>query len=79
MAKRKKIAGGVLAEGEVTGHAHRVGVAVYETEIGTREFDGATTVTHEEHGPITLPDRKWASGRVREMDHYAEQAREVMD
>ena len=77
--ERKQIPGGVLADGEATGHAHRVSTSVYETERGTREFMGNTTVTHEEHKPITIPDGEWESGRVREQDHYAEETRNVAD
>ena len=77
MAK-KEVPGGVLAEGEITNHAHRVAVPVYETELG-REFAGPAEVVHEEHGPIVLPKKAMVSGRVREMDHYAKEARQVMD
>ena len=79
MARRKKVAGNVLAEGEATGHAHRVTVPVYEGELGTREFAGPTTLGHEEHGPIQLPGIEMASGRVLEYDHFAEEARQVVD
>lgn len=51
----------VLAEGEVTGHAHRF-AAAGETEVFTAtgqmyvEVLAATaTLSHEEHGPIALP------------------------
>lgn len=78
---KKKLDKRILAEGEATGHAHRVGVDVYEDDKfpGVLFFDGKTTVTHEEHKPITLPDKKWASGKVREYDHFAEEARNVQD
>ena len=69
----------ILAEGEATGHAHRVTVDVYDTKDGTREFMGSTTVTHEEHRPIALPDKVWLSGRVREYDHFADMERGVQD
>lgn len=79
MKNKKLIKGGILAAGEHSGHHHRVNVAVYENEDGTREFHGATTVTHEEHGPITLPDKEWASGQVLETDHLHEMTRKVQD
>jgi hypothetical protein len=72
----------ILAEGEVTGHAHRVaGVSVYERPDGVRTFAAPkrVTVTHEEHGPIVLPKGKFASARVREYDHFLEEARQVAD
>jgi len=70
---------GKLAEGEMTGHAHRVKVAVMEREDGIRVFDGATDVTHEEHGGITLPKRRWNSDVVREYDHIADMERRAID
>lgn len=51
----------VLAEGEVTGHAHRFTVPG-ETEVFTVKgqmyvevLAEAATLAHEEHGPIALP------------------------
>jgi len=75
----KKLKNRVLAEGEVTGHAHRVTVDVFEDDQGNKHFAGETDVTHEEHGKITLPNKKWVSGRVLEYDHFAEEARNVTD
>ena len=78
--KARKRFGNVLAEGEHTGHAHRVTVEVYEGEAdATREFEGATTVTHEEHHPLTLPDGQWVSGQVQEFDHIEQALRTVRD
>ena len=77
MKKRDK--GNILAEGEQTGHAHRVTAQVMEREDGIREFDGTTTVTHEEHKPITLPARKWNSGQKTEHDYSADMERKVVD
>jgi len=71
--------GKVLAEGEQTGHAHRVTVDVMEREDGVREFEGATIVKHKEHKPITLPARKWNSAQVLEIDHITEVKRIVRD
>jgi len=75
----KEIKDGVIADGEMTGHAHRVKVAVMEREDGVRVFDGATEVTHEEHKVITLPDKKWAADKVVETDHVARMERKVSD
>ena len=77
--QRKKISERVLAYGEHTGHAHRVTVEVYERADGVREFEGGTTVTHEEHAPITIPDGQWCSGQVQEFDHLEQQLRTVQD
>ena len=36
-------------------------------------------VTHEEHGVIDLPVGTYRVRKVREYDHFAEEAREVQD
>ena len=80
---KKKLADRVLAEGEATGHAHRVKVDVYEEEDGLRSFAGPTEISHEEHRDIAisaLPDSEdYLSGRAQEYDHFAEEARQVRD
>jgi hypothetical protein len=78
-AKRVKVEGGILASGEATGHHHRVTVDVYETDVGVREFDGATKVSHEEHNAIDIPHGKWLSAQVVEFDHINKILREVRD
>jgi hypothetical protein len=76
----------VLADGELTGHAHRVegdDVAVYGDDdqrvlLATPD----ATVTHEEHKPQQLlPDRGegYEVLRVHEYDPFAEQIRTVRD
>lgn len=54
----------VVAEGEVTGHAHRVrGAGAMLRDLSTTATEGILrlylpqggTITHEEHRPITLP------------------------
>lgn len=77
--KRTKIKGGILADGELTRHAHRVTVDVFEGLNGIREFEGPTTVTHEEHKPIELTNQKLASAQVREFDYLTQMARPVRD
>lgn len=81
MDERRLLPVPVLAEGEATGHAHRLpeGIAVLENPDGTREFTGPATVTHEEHAPVALPPTEYLSDRVREYDHAAEEARRVCD
>ncbi len=76
--------GYVLAEGEVTGHAH---VIDRVADLEFVEKDGMfylcnkkpVTVRHEEHKPITLPAGTWRVRGVREYDHFAEEARRVID
>ena len=51
----------VLAEGEVTGHAHRIAdpasgrVFSVGPELYLEVLGESATIVHEEHGPITLP------------------------
>lgn len=76
--------GFVLAEGEMTGHAH---VIDRVADIEFMEKDGLfyivnkkpVTVRHEEHKPLTLPAGTWRVRGVREYDHFAEEARRVAD
>jgi len=79
----KKLNESVLAEGEVTGHAHRLPstVDVFEADNGEREFctETAIPLTHEEHGEITIPPGDYSSDKVVEYDHFSEQARKVAD
>ena len=76
--------GYVLAEGEATGHAHRI------EDIAGIEFmekDGKLYIVnmkpaklgHEEHKMVTIPAGCWEVSKVREYDHWAEEAREVRD
>lgn len=75
----------VLARGEATGHAHRLledsDVEVYEHEgtLFLRVGEGGATVTHEEHGPGVLEPGEYRVGRQQEYDHFAEEARAVVD
>ena len=73
----------IVAYGEVTGHCHEVigdGVEVFERE-GTLYVSAPNggTIQHEEHKPITLPPGNYEIGIVREYDHFAEEARRVVD
>lgn len=81
--QKKKLEKPILADGEATGHAHRLlsDVAVYEREDGLREFELGTDtdLSHEEHDTITLPPGEYLSGQVREWDSFAEEARRVQD
>lgn len=79
--------GNVLAEGEVTGHAHRVvcdeGAEAKLLELGGQLFlrilGGNAQVIHEEHKPQTLEPGDYQIRKVREFDHFAEEARDVAD
>lgn len=73
----------VLAEGEVTGHAHRAdsGVLLQNTHTGALVLDACdgAAITHEEHGEIRVSPGKWDVAIVKEYDHAAEAARNVAD
>ncbi len=49
----------------------------YESLFFSNEKE--VTVTHEEHKPVTLPPGTWERRIVREYDHFAEEARRVID
>lgn len=76
--------GYVLAEGEHTGHAH---VIDRVADIEFYEKDGKffivnkekVDVTHEEHNKVTIPTGIWEVRKVREFDHFENEAREVRD
>jgi len=79
---KKKLNEPILAEGEATGHFHRLkgDVDVYE-ENNVRSFENNVDVplTHEEHKTIVLPPNHYESGIVLEFDPAAQEARQVRD
>ena len=64
----------VLAEGEVTGHYHKISVLDREDKITAYEKDGKiylhieepVELTHEEHGQINIPVGDYVSYIQRE-------------
>jgi hypothetical protein len=77
--------GYVVAEGEAKGHAHVLAATADELEV--REVNGVlyarirrpVVLAHEEHRAMTLPPGVVWFWRVREYDHFAEEARQVVD
>ncbi len=71
-ADAKKLQGLTLAEGEVTGHSHRIkerANAIMHRLDAIRYLTVTTapaTIIHEEHGPIELPKGKYKVWRQRE-------------
>ena len=62
-----------LAEGEVTGHSHRIseGQAQLYEQKGTpylRVFSEVATLTHEEHKAISIPQGSWMVRIQREYE-----------
>ena len=87
-AKKRK--SGILAEGEATGHAHRIATleaaqvwAVDDwrgEEVYVRVTEDGVSVVHEEHGPVELaPGMTYHVHRAREFDYLAQHARTVLD
>lgn len=80
---KRKARGFVLAEGEVTGHAHVIDsdIALMEDQNGNMFMsnENEVTIIHEEHHSATIPAGNWEIGIVKEYDHFAEEARKVQD
>lgn len=81
---KPKDRGWVLAEGEVTGHAHVIdqidNCEMYESE-GTLylHVNEDCTVIHEEHNPIDIPSGDYVISQVVEVDPFEEEIRRVRD
>ena len=73
----------VLAEGELTGHSHRIdqqdAAELFEHRgmLYLRVLASEAKVVHQEHGPITLRQGLYAVWQQRE--YSPEAARKVMD
>ena len=82
--KGKKLNHLTLTYGEATGHHHTItkgDAELYEHE-GTLflKVDSDTAeLTHQEHNTIVLPKGDYEVKRVREYDHFSEEARRVQD
>ena len=74
----------ILAEGEVTGHAHRAiapDAEVFDAENGRRVLNTptGTRIVHEEHKEQMIPPGEYDRDLVQEFNHPAEEARAVRD
>lgn len=70
----------ILAEGEVTGHAHRaIGERVEVIDRQLLNAPEGATIVHEEHEHIEIPMGEYDILRVVEYDHWKEEARIVQD
>jgi hypothetical protein len=73
----------VLAEGEITGHAHRLQdpstgrVFSVGNELFLDVLADTATIVHEEHGPVTLPRGGYAVRIQRE--YSPQEIRRVLD
>jgi hypothetical protein len=81
-----------LAEGEATGHFHAAtaeDAALFELNGGILlAAPSGTPVTHQEHNTVLVPGDRihedqvpgiWDKSAVQEFDHFAEEARDVVD
>lgn len=91
-ANIKRLETGVIQEGEVTGHHHKVAVEdVPQTELYEvtgwqgvgdkylRVTGDSIAIVHEEHHTVTLPRGLYAVHIAREFDYLAQFARQVRD
>ena len=85
---RKKAKGGLVtfALGEATGHHHSAvatpGLNLYEDDFGVLWCsvpEDGVTVKHQEHKPVTLKEGNYRIGIVQEVDHLADEVRQVRD
>ena len=81
---------GIIQEGEVTGHHHRVATVEDAHVYTTEDWDGfhafvetlerPAEIVHEEHGTVTLPaGSKFAVHIAREYDYLGQVDRQVRD
>jgi len=79
----RTLRGLVLAQGEATGHAHRIeqdGASLYEKDgVLYIKVDKPVQVEHEEHEPISLSVGIYTVGHVREFDPFKEETRWIRD
>lgn len=76
----------VLAEGEVTGHAHRASAGTLYSDTGRTVLvaEDETVVTHEEHHQTprlidVIPGGRIVVQRVQEFNHAEQEASDVAD
>ena len=74
----------ILAEGEYTGHSHRIieGMAklvLYKNLLYLKVISKQAKLFHDEHKEIILPTGFYKIDRVREYDHFEEEARRIID
>lgn len=77
----------VLALGEKTGHKHVLSVLDHNDLEAWKQLDGGWiitlktegTLTHNQHGVITIPPGTYRVGQEREHDYFAEVTRQVVD
>lgn len=77
----------VLALGEKTGHKHILTVDKPTDLEAWKQLEGGWiitlktkgTLTHNQHGPLTIAPGTYRVGQEREYDYFAEVTRQVID
>lgn len=74
----------ILAEGEATGHAHRLTeglgqLIMMDKILHLQIFSETAKLKHEEHAEIILPKGNFKIGIVREYDAFEDEIRQVRD
>ena len=74
----------VLAEGETTGHKHKITAERMEIRQTTDgrfylSLESAGKMTHEDHATITLAPGKYVVEHEREFDWFQKSVRRVLD
>ena len=74
----------IVAEGEVTGHAHTLASGefnLYEDSSGTLYLSVKTPseITHQEHGAKEIAEGIYVVEKEREFDPFSEEIRRVAD
>lgn len=73
----------VVAEGEVTGHCHKVVSKLNVWEFGGDRFlvieENNANITHEEHGKHPIEPGTYKIGIQMEYDPFSEQINKVVD
>lgn len=82
--KKKKLKQNWVAEGEVTGHFHRIkeNAEVFKSvddECLLLRVLEPTKITHEEHDALDLYSGNFKINIKREYDHFEEETRRVID
>jgi len=73
-----------LAEGEVTGHSHRIveglgQLIMMDKMMHLQIFSETAKLKHEEHNEIILPKGNYSVRIVREYDPFEKEIRQVQD
>jgi hypothetical protein len=79
--KQKKVNECILAEGEVTGHFHKLSGQILESQFEDERFIEViadSELTHQEHDTLLIPKGKYKVIIQREVDLLGE-VRQVMD